>query len=152
MSKVLEGKYWWSQDWNSGSFIPKRTVFIASKRVILEDRLRLWFLLLWGKVTTFLSSTLSIRKSILCFLHIWDLWTTVCTLHSVRNSRDNTLKEYILSVRQFCQYFKYWPPVRRANLLEKALILGTFEGERRRGKQRMRGLDSITDSMDMNGS
>ena len=33
--------------------------------------------------------------------------------------------------------------------LEKILMLGKFEGRRRRGQQRMRGLDSITDSMDM---
>ena len=34
--------------------------------------------------------------------------------------------------------------------MEKTLILGKIEGRRRRGWQRMRGLDSITDSMDMN--
>jgi len=33
--------------------------------------------------------------------------------------------------------------------LEKTLMLGKFEGGRRRGRQRMRGLDGITDSMDM---
>ena len=37
----------------------------------------------------------------------------------------------------------------RANSLEKILILGKFEGRRRRGRQRMRWLDGITDSMDM---
>ena len=40
--------------------------------------------------------------------------------------------------------------MQRANSLEKTLILGNFEGRRRRGWQRMRGLDSITDSVDMN--
>ena len=34
--------------------------------------------------------------------------------------------------------------------LEKTLMLGKIEGRRRRGQQRMRGLDCITDSMDMN--
>ena len=38
---------------------------------------------------------------------------------------------------------------RRAYSLEKTLILGKIEGRRRRGQQRMRWLDSITDSMDM---
>ena len=33
--------------------------------------------------------------------------------------------------------------------MEKTLMLGKFEGRRRRGRQRMRGLDGITDSMDM---
>ena len=37
----------------------------------------------------------------------------------------------------------------RANSVEKTLMLGKFEGKRRRGKQRIRWLDSITDSMDM---
>ena len=40
--------------------------------------------------------------------------------------------------------------MRRAGSLEKTLILGKIEGKRRRGRQRMRWLDGITDSMDMN--
>ena len=39
--------------------------------------------------------------------------------------------------------------VRRTDLLEKTLILRKIEGRRRRGQQRMRWLDGITDSMDM---
>ena len=39
--------------------------------------------------------------------------------------------------------------VQRADSFEKTLILGKIEGRRRRGQQRMRGLDGITDSMDM---
>ena len=39
--------------------------------------------------------------------------------------------------------------MRRANSLEKTLMLGKIEGKRRRGSQRMRWLDGITDSMDM---
>ena len=39
--------------------------------------------------------------------------------------------------------------MQRTNSLEKTLILGMIEGERRRGQQRMRRLDGITDSMDM---
>ena len=39
--------------------------------------------------------------------------------------------------------------MRRANSLEKTLMLGKIEGRRRRGQQRMRWLDGITDSMDM---
>ena len=40
--------------------------------------------------------------------------------------------------------------MRRAHSLEKTLMLGNMEGKRRRGQQRMRWLDSITDSMEMN--
>ena len=42
--------------------------------------------------------------------------------------------------------------MRRLNSLEKTLMLGKTEGKRRRGWQRIRWLDSITDSMDMNVS
>ena len=45
------------------------------------------------------------------------------------------------------QYFDYL--MRRADLLEKTLMLGKTEGRRRRGGQRRRWLDGITDSMDM---
>ena len=45
------------------------------------------------------------------------------------------------------QYFGHL--MRRANSLEKTLMLGKTEGRRRRGRQRMRWLDGITDSMDM---
>ena len=39
--------------------------------------------------------------------------------------------------------------MQRANSLEKTLMMGKIEGRRRRGRQRMRWLDGITDSMDM---
>ena len=46
--------------------------------------------------------------------------------------------------------FKYFGHLmRRTDSLEKTLMLGKIEGRRRRGQQRMRWLDGITDSMDM---
>ena len=39
--------------------------------------------------------------------------------------------------------------IQRANSLEKTLMLGNIEGQRKRGQQEVRQLDSITDSMDM---
>ena len=45
------------------------------------------------------------------------------------------------------QYFSHL--MRRTDSLEKTLMLGKTEGRRRRGRQRMRWLDGITDSMDM---
>ena len=45
------------------------------------------------------------------------------------------------------QYFGHL--IRRADSLEKTLMLGKIEGRRRRGRQRMRWLDGITNSMDM---
>ena len=52
-----------------------------------------------------------------------------------------------LSLKLKLQYFGHL--MRRANSLEKTLMLGKTEGRRRRGQQRMRWLDGITDSMDM---
>ena len=59
---------------------------------------------------------------------------------------EYSLEGLILKLK--LQYFSHLR--RRANSLEKTLMLGKIEGRRRRGQQRMRWLDSITDSMDMN--
>ena len=48
------------------------------------------------------------------------------------------------------QYFGH--VMQRVNSLQKTLMLGNIEGKRRRGQHRMRWLESITDSMDMNSS
>ena len=47
---------------------------------------------------------------------------------------------------------QYFGHLMRTNSLEKSLMLGKTEGRRRRGRQRMRCLDGITDSMDMSVS
>ena len=52
-----------------------------------------------------------------------------------------------LMLRLKLQYFGHL--MRRANSLEKTLMLEKIEGRRRRGQQRMRWLDGITDTMDM---
>ena len=74
---------------------------------------------------------------------------------TARRLNQSTLKkinpEYSLEglmLRLKLQYFGHL--IRRANSLEKTLMLGKIEGGRRRGQQRLRWLDSITDSMDMN--
>ena len=56
-----------------------------------------------------------------------------------------SLEELMLKLKS--QYFGHL--MRRADSFEKTLILGKIEGRRRRGRQRMRWLDGITDSMDM---
>ena len=43
----------------------------------------------------------------------------------------------------------FWPPMRRADSFEKTLMLGKIEGRRRKGRQKIRWLDGITDSMDV---
>ena len=58
---------------------------------------------------------------------------------------EYSLERLILKLK--LQYFGHL--MRRTDSLEKTLMLGKIEGRRRRGWQRMRWLDSITDSMDM---
>ena len=72
-----------------------------------------------------------------------------------RRSNQSILKdintEYLLEglmLKLKLQYFGHL--MQRASSLEKTLVLGKSEGKRRRGRQRMRWLDSITDSMDIN--
>ena len=60
-------------------------------------------------------------------------------------SFEYSLEGLILKLKQ--QYFGHL--MRRTDSLEKTLMLGKIEGGRRRGRQRMRWLDGITDSMDM---
>ena len=70
-----------------------------------------------------------------------------------RRSNQSILKEnpeYSLErlmVMPKCQYFGHM--VQRTDSLEKTLMLGKIEGGRRRGRQRMRWLDGIIDSVDM---
>ena len=73
---------------------------------------------------------------------------------TARGSNRSILKEISpeyslegLMLKLKLQYFGHL--MQRADLLEKTLVLGKIEGRRRRGRQRMRWLDGITDSMDM---
>ena len=75
------------------------------------------------------------------------LWTT-------RRSNQSILKEISLGcslegliLKLKLQFFGHM--MQRTDLLEKTLMLGKIEGKRRRGRQRMKWLDGITDSMDM---
>ena len=61
---------------------------------------------------------------------------------------DQSLEGLMLKLK--LQYFGHL--MRRADSLEKTLMLGKIEGGRRRGQQRMKWLDGIIDSMDMNFS
>ena len=96
------------------------------------------------------------------FLHLknrWCFWTAVLekTLEgpwTARRSNQSILKEISpeyslegLMLKMKRQYFGHL--MRRADSLEKTLMLGEIEGRRRRGQQRMRWWDGITDSMDM---
>ena len=66
-------------------------------------------------------------------------------VHSEGDHPGISLEGMILKLK--LQYFGHL--MRRVDSLEKTLMLGGIEGRRRRGQQRMRWLDSITDSMDV---
>ena len=73
---------------------------------------------------------------------------------TARRSNQSTLKEISpeyssegLMLKLRLQYFGHL--MQRTDSLEKTLMLGKIEGRRRRGQQRMRWLDRMTDSMDM---
>ena len=89
----------------------------------------------------------------------WCFWTVVLEktfespleckeiqpVHQKEFSPEYSLKGLMLKLK--LQYFGHL--MRRTDSLEKTLMLGKIEGERRRGQQRMRWLDGITDLMDM---
>ena len=75
-------------------------------------------------------------------------WTVRRSNQSILTKWDQSwcsLEELMLKLK--LQYFGH--QMQRADSFEKSLMLGKIEGRRRRGRQRMRWLDGITDSMDM---
>ena len=92
-----------------------------------------------------------------CRIDAFELWCWRRLLRvpwTARRSSQSILKEISpgfslegLMLKLKLQYFGHL--MQRADPLEKTLMLGKIEGRRRRGQQRMRWLDGITDSMDM---
>ena len=85
---------------------------------------------------------------------LWCWWRLLRVPWTARRSKQSILKEISLEcsleglmLKLKLQYFGQL--IRRADSLEKTLMLRKIEGRRRRGWQKMRWLDGITDSMDM---
>ena len=101
--------------------------------------------------------SLTIKKSEHRRIDAFELWCWRRLLRvpwTARRSNQSILKEinpeYSLEAQMLklkLQYFGHL--MRRADSLEKTLMLGKIEGRRRRGRQRMKWLDGITDSMNM---
>ena len=99
----------------------------------------------------------NIKKSECWRIEAFELWCLRRLLRvpwTARRSNQSILKEISLGcsleglmLKLKLQYFGHL--MRRADSLEKTLMLGKIEGRRRRGWQKMRWLDGITDSMDM---
>ena len=100
----------------------------------------------------------TIKKAECQRIDAFELWCWKRLLRvpwTARRSNQSILKEITpgcslegLMLRLKLQYFGHL--MQRADSLEKTLMLGKIEGRRRRGQQRMRWLDGITDSMDVN--
>ena len=90
----------------------------------------------------------------LMLLHLWYWRRLLRVPWTARKSNQSILKEispeYSLEVLMVKLKFQYFGQLMwTADSLEKTLMLGKIEGRRRRGQQRMKWLDGITDSMDM---
>ena len=101
-----------------------------------------YFLFLGSKITANGDCSHEIRRCLLLGRKV------MTNLNSVLKSQDITLPTKVHIVKALkLQYFGHL--VRRVDSLEKTLMLEGIGGKRRRGRQRMRWLDGITDSMDV---
>jgi len=99
----------------------------------------------------------TVKKAVRRRIDAFELWCWRRLLRvpwTVRRSKQSILKEISpecsvegMMLKLKFQYFGYL--IRSVDSLEKTLMLGGIGGKRRRGRQRMRRLDGITDSMDM---
>ena len=85
----------------------------------------------------------AVKKAECQRIDAFELW---CWRRLLRVSAGISLEEMMLKLK--LQYFGHL--MQRVDSLEKTLMLGGIGGRRRRGRQRMRWLDGVTDSMDMN--
>ena len=99
-------------------------------------------------VVTYRCENWTIKKAEHQRIDTFELWFWRRFLRVLWNVLNEINPEYSLEGLMLkLQYFGYL--MQRINSLEKILMLGKIEGRRRRGQQRMRWLDGITDSMDM---
>ena len=107
-------------------------------------------------VMEYYSAVKRIKKAECPKIDDFDLWClrrflrVLCTVRLIQSIRKEINPEYSLEglmLKLKLQYFGHL--VQRTDLLEKILILGKIEGRSRRGRQRMRWLDGIANSMDM---
>ena len=132
---------------NLDSILKSRDITLPTKVCLVKAMI--FSLLMYG------CESWTIKKAECRTIDALELWCWRRLLRvpwTARISNQSILKEispkYLLEgLKLKCQYFghKMW----RADSLEKTLMLGEIEGGRRRGRQRMKWLDGIPDSMDM---
>ena len=155
---------WWLQPWNQKMLAPWKKAMtnldsiLKSRDITLLTKIcliKLWFF----PVVMYGCESWIIRKAECWRIDIFELWYWRRLLRipwTPRRSNKPILKEISpeyslegLMLKLKLQYFGHL--MQRADSLEKTLMLGKTEGGRRRGRQRMRWLDGVTDSMDMSG-
>ena len=129
---------------------------LKSRDIILPTKFRLVKTTVFSVVMHECESW-TVKKAECRRIDAFELWCwrrLLRVLWSARKSNQSILKEINpgcslegLMLKLKLQYFVHL--IRRVDSLEKTLMLGGIEGRRRRGRQRMKWLDGITDSMDM---
>ena len=159
--KSLYGDFaWWLQPWNKKTLTPwkesydqprqhiqKQRHYFANKVCLIEAMI--------FPVVMYGCESWTIKKAERQRIDAFELWCWRRLLRvpwTARRSNQSILKEIspgcsLEGLMLKLQYFVHL--MRRADSYEKTLMLGKIKGRRRRGQQRMRWLDGITDSMDM---
>ena len=129
---------------------------LKSRDINLPTKVRLVKLMVFP-VVMYGCESWTIKKAECRRIDAFELWFWRRLLRvpwTARSSNQSILKEISperslegLMLKLKLQYFAHL--MRRTDSLEKTLMLGKIEGGRRRGQQRMRWLDGLTDSMDM---
>ena len=129
---------------------------LIKKQITLPTKVRLVKAMVFPVIMCVYESR-TIKKAECQTIDAFELWCWRRLLRvpwTARRSNQSILKEISpecslegLMLKLKLQYFGHL--MQRTDFFEKILMLGKFEGRRRRGQQRMRWLDGITDSMDM---
>ena len=153
---------WWLQLWNQETITLWKESYDQPRKHIKKQRHYFVHKVCLVKamvfpVVTYGCESWTIKKAEHWRIDAFELWCWRRLLRvpwTARRSKQSILKEISpeyslegLMLKLKLQYFGHlmW----RTDSLEKTLMLGKIEGKRRRGRQRMRWLDGITDSMDM---
>ena len=134
---------------NLDSILKSRDIILSTKVCLVKAMV--------FPVVTYGCASWTIKEAEHRRIDAFEVWCWIRLLRvpwTARRSNQSILKEISpgcslirLMLRLTLQYFGHL--MRRADSLEKTLMLGKIEGRRRRGWQRMRWLDGITNSMDM---
>ena len=142
---------WWLKPWNLKTLTPWKESYDHLESILKSRDITLPTKVMYG------CESWSVKKAERRKIDAFELWCWRRLLRvpwTARRSNQSILKEMSpgcfleeLTLKLKLQYFGHL--MQRADSLEKTLILGGIGGRRRRGRQRMRWLDGITDSMDL---